>query len=81
MHVAKTLFHFFTSITPLVSEQCVGTYLANNIIWEKKMWHTNWAVGACYGSEICSEFVNIWKDLPMGSRCRERIVLRDGRWW
>lgn len=37
MHVAKMLFHFFfTSFTPLVSEQCVGTYLANNIIWAKK---------------------------------------------
>lgn len=36
MHVAKTLFHFFTSFTPRVSEQCVGTYLANNIIWAKK---------------------------------------------
>lgn len=36
MHVAKMLFHFFTSFTPLVSEQCVGTYLANNIIWGKK---------------------------------------------
>lgn len=36
MHVAKKLFDFFTSFTPLVSEQCVGTYLANNIILGKK---------------------------------------------